>query len=235
MKKERVLDIIEIVLFFTAFYLPGYLAQNAQVDPSIFNNPVFHFTYITSALPQIALLLFILFLRRKNEKTFSEVLHRFGINPPRLSLLWKTAAAVGGLLVLAFLGGFLHLLPPVGENEAFQPIRWELSRLALIPLVLITSLVTGYREEMFFRSYLITRFEGLSVPIAGRLLLPSVLFALGHVYQGITAAVITFCIGFYLSVLFLKFKDLHMLAIGHGLYNFLSLILLQPYDNFFIY
>jgi membrane protease YdiL (CAAX protease family) len=51
------------------------------------------------------------------------------------------------------------------------------------------------------------------------------LFAVGHVYQGIAGLAVALIQGAYFSVIFLRFKNIHPLALAHGLYNAAVLIL----------
>jgi membrane protease YdiL (CAAX protease family) len=234
MKKSKLVSIFEIILLFAAFYLPGYLSQGMEVDPALFGNIMFNITYISSSIPQVLLILYIIYLRNRNSRPLVEIFGKFGIKKPEISLLWKVVMVCAGILVIALLTSFISFIPGFSEGGKFSPIPWRIENPAVLPLVFLTSLVTGYREELFFRSYLITRCKDLKMHLILLLIVPSFMFAAGHMYQGFTAFLGTFCIGCFLSVLFIRFGDLHMLAIGHGMYNFLSLILVPPCSNFLI-
>lgn len=212
-------DLIELVLLFSAFFLPGYIFQSREVDPLIFNSAAFHGMYIMQTLPMIALVLFLL--------------HRKGPHwwvPYRISRLrWKDIPL--GILTSAAL--WVVLLPLLalsswffsGSADEAAGIDWKLQSSGILPLVLLTSLTTGYWEELFFRSYLDGQLKktGLSpdkAAAAGILL-----FASGHLYQGILPALGTALIGSVLLFIFRRSRSLHQVAIGHGLYNFSVLLL----------
>ena len=57
------------------------------------------------------------------------------------------------------------------------------------------------------------------------LILSCLLFAAGHLYQGLTGLIIALVQGVYFGMLFLKLGNLHALAIAHALYNLTVLIL----------
>ena len=44
-------EVLEPLLLFGAFFLPGYLFQNREVDPLLFNSAGFHFMYLVQTLP----------------------------------------------------------------------------------------------------------------------------------------------------------------------------------------
>jgi membrane protease YdiL (CAAX protease family) len=52
----------------------------------------------------------------------------------------------------------------------------------------------------------------------------SILFGLGHVYEGVFGFLATTALGFYFGFAFLKRRNIHEIAIAHGLYNFLVLL-----------
>jgi hypothetical protein len=99
--------------------------------------------------------------------------------------------------------------------------------------MIISSLVTGYREELFFRSYLIRRFEQLKIPVWGAVTISGFLFSIGHFYQGWAGFLVSFSIGLYFGALFVYRRNLHFLAAAHGLYNIAVLLLsdLMPEEN----
>lgn len=216
------------------FFLPGYLSQGMEVDPGMFNSLRFNILYIVTGLPQIFLLLYIICLGKRGDFSRGELLTRYGFVRPDISLLWKVAVVFAGIIVLALFASLVQYFPGQSNVERFQPVPWRIDNPAVLPLVFITSLVTGYREELFFRSYLITRFGDIGVKQVTAILLAALLFASGHLYQGISALLGTFSIGCFLGILYVRFRNIHMLAIGHALYNFFSLILLPSFSSFLI-
>lgn len=91
-------------------------------------------------------------------------------------------------------------------------------------LILLYSFAIGYKEEMFFRSYLLTRASNLGLHSLYTSIIGSILFGIGHLYQGGFISAIAFLQGLLFSLFFLKSRNLHALAIAHSLYNFSILV-----------
>ncbi|MDR1929885.1 MAG: CPBP family intramembrane metalloprotease [Treponema sp.] len=85
--------------------------------------------------------------------------------------------------------------------------------------MVLSSFTAGYLEESYFRWYLPARFResGLSVP--GSFLISTVLFSLCHVYEGPWGAANAALAGALLSLVFVRSRSIHGIALGHGLYN----------------
>jgi hypothetical protein len=233
-KKKKLFVLFEIILLFSVFFLPGYLSQGMEVDPGMFNSPRFNIVYILTALPQIFLLLYIIYLREGAPSSSRELFANYGLVRPDISLLWKVPVVFLGVLALAFSASFIEYLPVQPNIEGFEPVPWRIDNPSVLPLVFITSLVTGYREELFFRSYLINRIGSIGVKQIPVILLAALVFSVGHLYQGAAALLGTFSIGCFLGVLYVRFRNIHMLALGHAFYNFFSLILLPSFSSFLI-
>jgi len=203
-----------MVLLFLLFYLPGYLWPQQELLENSQHLGSYMLQFLVVALPQILLLLYILSLRARTSY------REFGILRPRAKdLLYALLVFLGVFALLALLAVILMMLPSAGRSLFTTGFRWKLESPRLIPLVLLFCLVTGYREELFFRSYLLTRFRQLQLPVFLGIGMSTLLFAAGHVYQGVAGLAIALIQGLYFSILFVRFKNIHPLAIAHGLYN----------------
>jgi len=211
----------EPLLLFIVFFLPGYLAQNSPVDQSMFNDVFFNLVYIITSSGQILLLLYILSLRESKE-TLTET---YGLKKPGVSAILKALpVSLGiGACILPFL-----LLPPMINDELAEaftnPVDWEISNPAMIVPIFITCITTGYREELFFRSYLYTYMKKKEIPTAAAIAACTLLFSLGHIYQGFIGFAGTAVIGLFLAFMFLRGKNVHTVALAHGIYNFVTLM-----------
>jgi membrane protease YdiL (CAAX protease family) len=211
--------LLELTLLFTAFFLPGFLWQNRLPDGDTIALSAYILQFLVFATPQILLLVYILSLQQ------DPPLAVFGIVRPRLRDLPAALVYWAGLLALVFVLGLVFSLLPGSGQLLRRGFRWDLPAPALIPAALLFSLVTGYREELFFRAYLLTRFTGLGAGPFPAMVLSSVLFAVGHLYQGPAGFAVALLQGCYFSLLFLRGRNLHRLAWAHGLYNALVLML----------
>ena len=214
-----------MVLLFLVFYLPGYLWPDQDIIQSLTGLGPYMLQFLVMAVPQILLLLYVLKLREDNWTSF-------GLLAPRpVDLLYALVIFAGIFALLLIMGLILALLPTGGEALFSEGFRWKLRDPRLIPVVLLFCLVTGYREELFFRSYLLTRFSQASLPVAAGIGMSTLLFASGHVYQGLAGFAVAVIQGLYFSVLFILLKNIHPLAIAHGLYNTTVLIVTLFMDS----
>jgi len=218
-------NILEMVLLFLVFYLPGYLWPDQDIIQSLTGLGPYMLQFLVMAVPQILLLLYVLKLRADNWTSFGLL----ALRP--VDLLYALVIFAGIFALLLIMGLILALLPAGGEALFSEGFRWKLRDPRLIPVVLLFCLVTGYREELFFRSYLLTRFSQASLPVAAGIGMSTLLFASGHVYQGLAGFAVAVIQGLYFSVLFIRLKNIHPLAIAHGLYNTTVLIVTLFMDS----
>jgi membrane protease YdiL (CAAX protease family) len=183
--------------------------------------------FLVVAPPQVLLLLYIVILRaRENDSGVVHVFAEFGIPKPRLKDLLHALIIFAGIFTaLGMLLLVLSLLPSAGRSAFTTGFRWKLEDPRLIPVVLLFCLVTGYREELFFRSYLLTRLGQLQLPGFVAVGLSTLLFAAGHVYQGVAGLTVALMQGLYFAILFVRFRNIHPLAVAHALYNATVLII----------
>jgi membrane protease YdiL (CAAX protease family) len=167
---------------------------------------------IILGLPQVALILFIILTRGRDTR------ENAGIVGFRAGDTAKVVATTAGLLLIALPSA---LLGGTSTEGIIVPVAREPVGPAVLLLLLPVCLVSGYREELFFRSYLLTELEpfGRKSAVAAS----SLLFAAGHIYQGIGALITTALIGFFLAWLFLRTRNVHVIGLSHALYNFLIL------------
>ena len=216
-----------MTLLFLLFYLPGYLWPQQELLDGSGGLRSYMLQFLIIALPQILLLLYIISLRAgENGSDAQDPYTEFGILRPRSRDLPIALLVFAGIFALLTLLGFiLNLLPPAQRSVFAAGFRWKLEDARLIPLVLLFCLTTGYREELFFRSYLLTRFRQLGLPVFLGIGMSTLLFATGHMYQGVAGLTVALIQGLYFSILFVRFKNVHSLAVAHGLYNATVLVI----------
>jgi uncharacterized protein len=232
---SRSFPVIEAVLLFSVFYLPGYIRQSGAFDVQFFLRPLFHLHYLVTAIPQILLLIYLL------SRSGAYGLSAYGLLRPKLralprSLLTFIAVSLLAASIALFSFSLGAEAPfPVGNGaERGIAAGAELPFFVYL-LIFTTCLVVGYHEELFFRSYLLTEFiDGESAKGRNRVVVfaASLLFASGHIYQGVTGFAGTFAIGIFLSYRFLRRRCLHEVAIAHGLYNFAAILVLLSVGNY---
>lgn len=197
------------ILFFMLFAPSFFLHENlASVRSMIF--------FISLSLLQITILLVVM----KSQKGIT--LKEFGFSKFALPELFAS------LLLWILLLGTIVLLSIVYSwctgsarfTESVVETRSAFQFLSGIILLLVHSISIGYKEEIFFRSYILTRSSQLSLHPVFAICIGSILFGTGHLYQGIFVFLLAFLQGLVFSVYFLRKGNLHILAIAHSLYNF---------------
>ncbi len=82
----------------------------------------------------------------------------------------------------------------------------------------------GATEEIVVRGYAQTRLEQLRAPTAVIVLLPTALWGVLHVYQGLGAGLTIFCLGLMYAVYFQRTRRLWPLILAHGLFDMTQLV-----------
>jgi membrane protease YdiL (CAAX protease family) len=91
---------------------------------------------------------------------------------------------------------------------------------------LVIAATAGVTEEVVVRGYAQTRLEQLKAPTAVILLLPTGLWALLHLYQGVGPAVTVLCLGLVYAAYFNATRRLWPLVVAHGLFDLTQLALI---------
>lgn len=151
--------------------------------------------------------------------------------PQALLVFAFFAAAVAGVLHGGEALGWTFMKEvPEGVADRWGDVRGNLPMLLLWLGIVWTSAAFG--EEIFFRGFLVTRahalFRGAPLAVVFAILLPALLFGLGHFYyQGLRGLVTTAAIGIAFGAAFLLLKrNLWPLILVHGLIDTLNFLAL---------
>lgn len=229
---EENMPFLEAILLFSVFFLPGYFQQGAGFNIDRMLSPGFHLFTLLFSLPQMLLIIYIINLRSNSD------LRSYGIVPLRETPVLKVIVSYVFILSIPLLLGSIQQIigisEPVYENTGIEtgieisPNFYE--RLSEQPILIffiaVTCLIIGYFEELFFRVYLIRDFAVNRRAAHLTIIIGSLLFAGGHMYQGFTAAAGTFLIGVILGYRYLAHSSWHEIALAHALYNFTAILLL---------
>lgn len=207
----------EFLILLSIFLLPAVYTSSGAVDPELFNTVHAHFGLLIQNVPRILLLLYLMELEGYGWKD------RYGLrlhgSPARLVI--PATGVTGVLLAVAVTANLLASIigapgaPPFEFNSP-TPLIYALSGFSLLSV--------GYMEELFFRSYVITRLQQLGSSNRNALLYSAALFSLGHLYQGVQGVLFALLAGVALGAIYLRWNRLHPLALGHAVYNYLGLL-----------
>lgn len=166
----------------------------------------------------------LLYIFRINKGVWSDI----GLSKPRWSdLPW-------GILLL-FLGWIAYygvftliykLLPNAAEwarQYTIQVPRGGPKSFADYLAILAASLSVGFGEELFFRSYMISRWTKISRSAPQALAVATLLFAINHAYEGLSGVLSAAILGVVYAFAFLKLRRLWPLVLAHAITDFISL------------
>jgi CAAX protease family protein len=96
------------------------------------------------------------------------------------------------------------------------------ARIILGPVLVM---VVAFAEETMFRGYLLLRFRAVTRNVGMAVLLSSVIFALGHGYEGAAGLMIVFFLGVVFAVVYLWRGSLVAPMVMHFLQDFIGIVL----------
>ncbi len=217
--------LVEPALVFLALFLPGYLSQAGFSGPGVLST----FALLQSIVIGVPQILLMAYIAGASGPVSAP---RLGLSPleardaARIVLVLAACVAV-----VAPFFALVAVLPPGWSRALSMGYRWGLGGAGQLPLALLFGLTAGYREELVFRAYLLERLEEAAVPRGWAVAASTALFSVGHVYEGPLGVAIAALLGLVLALAYLARRNLHVIAIAHGLYNTsaLALSLLAPH------
>jgi membrane protease YdiL (CAAX protease family) len=205
---------------FVSFFLPNLFVPPLSQSSDFINNffPLAVFTIVSCA--QALFMLYI--ISRGGKQVFPE----FGlIKIHVMDIIYALLFAVGLFVIYYMLIIFIGFLPQHIRQVLHEGHRWKLEKIELIPLLLIFCFITGYREEILFRSYLLTRCQQAGFPLPLALITGTIFFGLLHIYEGIVGVSFALLSGLYLSYIFIKKRNIHIIGLAHAFFNITALLL----------
>lgn len=186
-------------------------------------NLSFVFTAVATIFRDLGLVSLILFFLWRN-----------GENVERIGWSFRRAvreAALGAALFIPFVFGAALLergLLRLGLSRPATPMPSFLAASGAAEFLLAAVLVAvvAVTEETIFRGYMLLRFQTLLRGPALAVLLSSVIFSLGHGYEGSAGLVTVGVMGAVFAVIYLWRRSLVAPIVMHFLQDFLSIVLL---------
>lgn len=216
------LGLLEALILYSCFWLRAlFPAAASSLGPA---DPAWQLSILLNLLPAGALFLWVM----GRGEGFGAFGLEFRLRPR------EAAGALGLLALLLGLGLLPELLlrlfggaPPSWlDNPVLGAVgRPRLAPALFIPLLLASSLTTGYVEELYFRVYLSRRLSRAGLGKAARVGASSLLFGLSHGSQGPAAALLAALLGAVLALAWEGRRSWHEIGLGHGLYDFAVLLL----------
>jgi membrane protease YdiL (CAAX protease family) len=210
MKIKDYLPWCEPFLLFFVLFFPAVFTKNASLA-SFFTSNTMMINYIIISIPQILIILYFFHIKKWNLKinfTLSNILKTIFFVILYIFLLLIIANSAVLILKIA---GFMQNAAKMETQKQF------------IVFYLLVSLITGYKEELFFRAYLINFFEKITNETMLTIAI-SAMFAICHIAQGVGGITVSFLNSIVLCFIFFRHRNIHINAISHAVYNFLVLM-----------
>jgi membrane protease YdiL (CAAX protease family) len=205
--------IIESLLVFLSIFSINIFGSGLQIDTEYTVN------YIFISLPQIFLVIYLISIKNKKnpENACFHPLDDYGITVFRPVHIIYALILFCTVFILSSSLVYLVKLLPVNLPESSGA---AVSNTVPVPILLLFSIITGYKEEVFFRSYLLQSYVNENVSFHSITIVSTCLFALFHLYGGFIGIIIALMNGFIFCFVFKKTKSLHVIAAAHAMYNF---------------
>jgi uncharacterized protein len=213
--RERERNLLEAGLLLAAFYATALVPLAPGEGAGRLASAPFHAELV--GIDALRILLVLCVMGR------AEGLAAFGLGGLRATDPLKALlAAAGAFAVVAAPSLAFFLLGVANPLLAGLPrgTPWSLA-----PLFLVSSLSTGYAEELFFRAYLLRRLEGVGMSAPWAALASSLLFGGAHGAQGLVGLASATLIGLWFAWRWNDGRNIHEIAIGHGIYDSVALCL----------
>ncbi|HEU0186176.1 MAG TPA: type II CAAX endopeptidase family protein [Blastocatellia bacterium] len=214
-KEQAVEVIIFLILIVPSMVLSLFVVRKGNLS--------FVLTAVATIFRDLALVSLILFFLWRN-----------GENIERIGWSFRRAgreAALGAALFVPFVFGAdllerillrLGLSQPATPRPSFLTAEGRAEFLLAAALVAIVAVA----EETIFRGYLLLRFQALFRSSALAVLLSSVIFSLGHGYEGAAGLVTVGVMGAVFAIIYLWRRSLVAPIVMHFLQDFLIIVLL---------
>lgn len=216
-REEQALELLVFLLLFLPSIVLSFFFTTGMASPS------FVLVAVSTIFRDLALMALILFFLWRNGETEAKI----GWTAQSLgrNVLLGLALFPFVLVGAAALSVLLQRLGLSGPEPSAQVllIPSGLVELALAALLVV---VVAVAEETIFRGYLIARLEGISGSTALAVVLSSVIFAIGHGYEGTAGIVAVGFMGLVFALLFVWTRSLVAPIIIHFLNNFVAIVLL---------
>jgi membrane protease YdiL (CAAX protease family) len=178
---------------------------------------------IMTIFRDLSLMSLILFFVWRNQETVARIGWLFKKRWPDVLLGLVLFAPI--LLGTALLDGALQSIgfsAPATPRPTFLDVRGLGEGVLALVLVAVVALA----EETIFRGYLLLRCKALTANTPAAVLLSSIIFSIGHGYEGTSGVVTVGTMGAILAVIYLWRRSLVAPIVIHFLQDFLGVIIL---------
>ncbi len=127
-------------------------------------------------------------------------------------------------LLTSALVGYLH---KAGLSAPPNPLPLKVNGTAQLLLAIFMIAIVAVAEETIFRGYLILRLREVTSSPAAAVVLSTLIFTVGHGYEGLARVAAVFVVGLAYALVYLWRKSLIAPVLMHFLQDFSGIVLLQ--------
>jgi membrane protease YdiL (CAAX protease family) len=215
-RKERIIEITVFLFLIVPSMFLSFFATRAGIIS-------FTLVALSTIFRDLGLLFLVLFLSWRDREPFSRLGWNFKNYPGEI--LWGVL-----LFIPIFYGAGLlqSILEQIGFSSPHTPVPsfLEASGVSEMVLAIFLVIVVAISEETLFRGYLILRFTQITKNRTASLIISSVLFSLGHGYEGSSGIVTVGAIGFALGLVYVWRQSIIAPVVIHFLQDFIGIVLL---------
>ena len=188
-----------------------------------------HLVVAAAARGALLIALLLLLLRADGQPVAALGIVRKGALRELVAATWMTAGTFAVQFAVAIPIGLIGLASGIMNREASQrtealgAIAGQGSIAEFIPALIVAAAF----EEVAFRGFLVPRVRALTGSWPAAIVAVSVVFGLGHVYEGPLAAVQTAFLGMYFSAMLLLRRRLLGPTVAHAAFNTAMLLFVQ--------
>lgn len=214
---SRKIQLIEVLVFL--FLIVPSMALSFLTGPQ--GDVRFTSMAIASILNDLALLSLVLYFTWRNQESVRQLGWNFDHLRRDVGL---------GLILFApvFFGGnaLASLLHEAGLSAPAKPPSFlAVSGATQLALGVLIVTVVALVEETVFRGYLMLRFKTVTGRTSAAVILSSLVFSLGHGYEGMAGAISVFVLGAVFALVYVWRKSVVAPIVMHFLTDFTSLVL----------
>ena len=220
-QKEQLLEVLVFLFLIAPSLILSFFVVNQ-------GNMSFVLTAIATILRDLALLSLILFFLWRNGESIRSL--GWTLKNGWLKGGWKEVVLGIGLFVpvtfgIAWLDRFLQMAG-FSAPAAPQPSFLAAAGVGEFILAFVMVVIVAVAEETIFRGYLMLRFGAIAGSKAVAVLVSSIIFALGHGYEGTAGVITVVALGLVFALVYVWRKNLVAPMVMHFLQDFIAIILL---------
>jgi len=203
------------------------LLQSQNIDhlQKLMTSPVLE-VYLPTMIIQLLVFTVVLFVVRHESAGFGSMGYdRFSLDKIMTGLAFFVGAQI---LLIALSLGLVAIGFEDFRNPAFLLPESTSEKMAWAVLAFIVA----FAEETAFRGYALTRLDKLFGNRTVAILVASISFSLGHIYQGFGGVIVIFVYSLMFSILFFKTGSIWPCIVAHFLQDITPILALEALKDF---